>query len=352
MLVQLVPFSYNNCWNKGLISALWLNFPTQGKLLEAKREHLYWTPCAAHCLDLMLEDIGKKVPKVKISIKKAMLAIDYIYSYVIVVNLMRKFTKERNLLRPAVTRFAISFITLAQVHRQRQLEEYSEFCRVGKGKVVQQRSDCKKKDDYKTTFQIIDQRWECQLHKPLHAAGHFLNPGIFYKDIVGVACKDVEQGWINTGMEKDYSVILWLLGIGKQKHQASYGSSVPNLKKFAIRVLSLTCSATSCERNYRLHTKKRNRLAQSRLNDMVFVKINRALDRRIKDKEKDPILLQEIDESNEWLMGKLEDENDDDIVFVVEDLTWRDVAHASGAYEPSYLTRLRVQNEGAGPSGI
>nr|KAJ0214425.1 hypothetical protein LSAT_V11C400161270 [Lactuca sativa] len=33
------------------------------KLLEAKIEHLYWTPCAAHCLDLMLEDIGKKVPK-------------------------------------------------------------------------------------------------------------------------------------------------------------------------------------------------------------------------------------------------------------------------------------------------
>lgn len=30
-----------------------------GKYLEAKRPHLYWTPCAAHCLDLMLEDIFK-----------------------------------------------------------------------------------------------------------------------------------------------------------------------------------------------------------------------------------------------------------------------------------------------------
>ncbi|CAI9299643.1 unnamed protein product [Lactuca saligna] len=136
---------------------------------------------------------------------------------------------------------------------------------------------------------------------------------------------------------------------------ASYGSSAPNLKKFAIRVLSLTCSATSCERNWivfqHLHTKKRNRLAQSRLNDMVFVKFNRALDRRVKDKEKDPILLQEIDESNEWLMGRLKEENDDDIVFVGKDLTWRDVANASGAYEPSYLTRSRVQNDGAEPSG-
>ncbi|KAL4586691.1 hypothetical protein LXL04_011333 [Taraxacum kok-saghyz] len=90
-----------------------------GRLLEAKRQHLYWTPCAAHCLDLMLEEIGKEIPKVKIAIKKAMLAIGYIYSHVPVVNLMRKFTKERNLHRPAVTRFATSFITLAQIHKQR-----------------------------------------------------------------------------------------------------------------------------------------------------------------------------------------------------------------------------------------
>lgn len=49
-------------------------------------------------------------------------------------------------------------------------------------------------DDYKTAFEIIDRRWECQLHRPLHAAGHFLNPGIFYKDFSGVACEEVEKG--------------------------------------------------------------------------------------------------------------------------------------------------------------
>ncbi|MBA0763303.1 hypothetical protein Gotri_012770, partial [Gossypium trilobum] len=30
------------------------------KNLMLKRKHLYWTLCAAHCLDLCLEDIGKK----------------------------------------------------------------------------------------------------------------------------------------------------------------------------------------------------------------------------------------------------------------------------------------------------
>ncbi|KAK7243452.1 hypothetical protein RIF29_38248 [Crotalaria pallida] len=29
------------------------------RILQARRRHLYWTPCAAHCVDLMLEDIGK-----------------------------------------------------------------------------------------------------------------------------------------------------------------------------------------------------------------------------------------------------------------------------------------------------
>lgn len=31
---------------------------------------------------------------------------------------------------------------------------------------------------------------------------------------------------------------------------ASYGSSSPNLQHLAIRILSLTCSASGCERNW------------------------------------------------------------------------------------------------------
>lgn len=35
------------------------NYVKAGKTLMAERKKLYWTPCAAHCLDLMLEDICK-----------------------------------------------------------------------------------------------------------------------------------------------------------------------------------------------------------------------------------------------------------------------------------------------------
>ncbi|XP_058184034.1 uncharacterized protein LOC131301672 [Rhododendron vialii] len=84
--------------------------------------------------------------------------------------------------------------------------------------------------------------------------------------------------------------------------------------------------------------KKGNRLAQKRLNDLVFVKYNRALKcRYLKRDHIDPISLKEIDQSNEWLVGKMEEE------FVFEgdgdDLNWDDVALASGAKEPRKTTR-------------
>ena len=87
-----------------------------------------------------------------------------------------------------------------------------------------------------------------------------------------------------------------------------------------------------------LHTKRRNRLAQQKLNDLVFIKYNRALRRRYNIRDQiDPISLKDIDESNEWLIGKIDEElqKEEDYVFGEDDgLTWSAVARASGADEP------------------
>ncbi|CAL5344284.1 unnamed protein product [Camellia sinensis] len=121
-----------------------------------------------------------------------------------------------------------------------------------------------------------------------------------------------------------------------EAHTAQYGSGL----KISVKVLSLSFQAglvepfyanvlagkvpaycsSGCERNWsvfeHLHSKKRNRLAQKRLNDLVFVKYNRALKRRYISRGKfDPISLKDIDESNEWLIGRMENElvfDDDD----------------------------------------
>lgn len=37
-------------------------------------------------------------------------------------------------------------------------------------------------EKYQDIYAIIDNRWAIQLHRPLHAAGHFLNPEFFYSN--------------------------------------------------------------------------------------------------------------------------------------------------------------------------
>ena len=52
--------------------------------------------------------------------------------------------------------------------------------------------------------------------------------------------------------------------------------------------------------------KKRNRLAQKRLNDLVFVKYNQKMKTRYDKRDViDPISLDDIDESNEWVLNHL-----------------------------------------------
>ncbi|KAM0024561.1 putative transcription factor/ chromatin remodeling BED-type(Zn) family [Helianthus debilis subsp. tardiflorus] len=403
-----------------------------GKMLEANRKHLYWTPCATRCLDLMLEDIGKQIPRVKSCLKNAMFANGYIHNFVGLVNLMRKFTNQRNLHRPAITRFATSFITLLQYHKQKNnlrkmiiSQEWvdSKWSKNPKGKKLEsiflqesfwrnivytlkltgplvsllrlvagekklamgymynamdkaketiRKSFNKKKEFYDKTFDIIDNRWECQLNRPLHAAGHYLNPSIFYDDVKLILEDEEIMDDLYSCIERlsptveDEDLILEELSkyqnaeglFGKnaairQRKQkapvewwASFGYSAPKLQQFAIRVLNLTCTATTCEKIeglfQHLHTKKRNRLAQERLNDTLYVKFNRALERRHRSEgPADPILVQDLDESNEWLMGRMEDDlEDDDLVFIGDDLTWSNVGRASKV----------ISDDGSGPS--
>ncbi|XP_055820443.1 uncharacterized protein LOC129889244 [Solanum dulcamara] len=118
-----------------------------------------------------------------------------------------------------------------------------------------------------------------------------------------------------------------------------YGHNVPNLQQFA-RVQSLTCSSSGCERNWsvyeHIHTKKRNRLELKRLNDLVFIKYNRTLVRRYNARNTiDPILLDNIDNANEWLTRAPQNHEDEE-VYEGEGLTYGDVATASGVEENIY----------------
>ncbi|XP_022031117.1 uncharacterized protein LOC110932064 [Helianthus annuus] len=94
------------------------NFKAACKKLTTKRPNLFWTPCAAHCLDLMLEDIGK-IDIVKKTIQKGIFLVGYIYNHTVVLNITREFTNNNELTKAGVTRFATTFLTLKSLHKQK-----------------------------------------------------------------------------------------------------------------------------------------------------------------------------------------------------------------------------------------
>ncbi|XP_070003147.1 uncharacterized protein [Nicotiana sylvestris] len=307
------------------------NFALAGQLLQRKRKHIYWTPCAAHCIDLMLEDIGK-IPNIKKTIQRAIALVSFIYGHTGVINMMRDFTKNKELVKYRITRFATSFLTLQRLHCQKTnlramftSERWvnSSWSKTSKGKSVAhfvlmttfwnqvvyilkimgplvkvlRLADNEKNPamryiyeamdrakeaivkafdgnsaKYKDIFKIINERWSCQLHHPLHAVGHYLNPEYFYQNPTIENCKEVTDGLyackeklvpsievqdkiiseipLYTRAEQQFGLpiakkikndkIYWLWNL--------YGNSAPHLQKLAIRILGLTASSAGCER--------------------------------------------------------------------------------------------------------
>ncbi|KAL6505934.1 hypothetical protein OROHE_023313 [Orobanche hederae] len=166
---------------------------------------------------------------------------------------------------------------------------------------------------YKKIWDIIDLRWDLQLHRPLHAAGYYLNPRFHYDDNFK-ADTEVKVGLYKT-IERMYPNIETRIKIDEQLEKfrradglfgmsmatttrdrklpglwwESYGEECKELQELAIKVPSLTCSATGWERNWSIfdlvHSKRRNRLEQQRLNALVFVKYNIQLELRQRKRE-------------------------------------------------------------------
>ena len=216
------------------------NYVAAGRLLEQEFRTISWSPCAAHCLNLMLQDIGK-LDEVNHVVSQASKITKYVYNHCFPLHLMRKHTGGREILRPAPTRFATNFIALQSILAQKDAlramvvsREWtmSAYAKDSKGRkfvdsvldssfwkecaiIVQLTEPLvrvlrlvdsddrpsmgylymamhKAREELLKRFQrkrkrvdvylkIIDSRWDRQLHKNLHAAGYWLNPSNQYK---------------------------------------------------------------------------------------------------------------------------------------------------------------------------
>ncbi|KAL7217079.1 hypothetical protein ACSBR1_028900 [Camellia fascicularis] len=134
-----------------------------------KRKHLYWTTCSAHCIDLMLKDIANKKSVAKV-IEDGKTITNFIYNSGWVLDLMRKFTGDRELIQPAITRFATNFIAIESIVRYKQQlramfnSDESKNSRWGKAK-TRQPYNVKKIILGKEFWQKATEL--CKVHEPL-----------------------------------------------------------------------------------------------------------------------------------------------------------------------------------------
>ncbi|KAL6534829.1 hypothetical protein OROGR_013504 [Orobanche gracilis] len=215
------------------------NYKAAGELLETRIHTLFWTPCAAHCIDLMLEDIGK-LTGFKRTINQARRCTTFIYRHGRVLDALREKTNGRDIVRPGATRFATAFLTLQSMYKNREPLRYlfcaedwsrSKLAKTENGKKVCDTvfssnfwtnvEECIQasqpllvvlrivdgderpalaeiasamdfaKNKVKASFEkkqallnkvlrIINDRWENQMGKPLYGAALFLNPGRYF----------------------------------------------------------------------------------------------------------------------------------------------------------------------------
>ncbi|KAG5091614.1 hypothetical protein JHK82_050392 [Glycine max] len=130
-------------------------------------------------------------------------------------------------------------------------------------------------DGFEPVWKIIDERWDHQLHSPLHATAYYLNPHLHYeprfkhddpqvkrgmhmcmrrlvKDVVErkkINLQPVEfhfaRGLFSMEEAKDTRKVMQL-----GEWWEMFGDGTPELRRFFIRVLSLTCSSSGCECNW------------------------------------------------------------------------------------------------------
>ncbi|CAA7045305.1 unnamed protein product [Microthlaspi erraticum] len=211
------------------------------KMLKEKRPGIFWSCCAAHTLNLMLEDIVK-LPKISEYIDKAKALTMFIYAHEETLDMMRDYTKERDVVRPGVTRFATTFLTLQSLLEKEQhlksmfvssdwsrckdskylkgrssyytclspafwngisravklLEPLVKVLRMVEGEkkasmgfiygeIVEAKRSIKAAANdleryYKPIFEIIDEKVKGRLDSPLHLTAYLLNPFYFYNE--------------------------------------------------------------------------------------------------------------------------------------------------------------------------
>eukprot|EP00253_Pinus_taeda_P033588 PITA_33588 len=166
------------------------NYMVVDRIFEIRHPTIFWTYCVAHCIDLMLEDIGKlhwihEVVEKEKSITKCL------YNHTIVLNTMIKYTEGIEFVAlvfndgfwkdvEEIIAVMESLVrVLKMVDGDKPVMGYIYGAMDLKKEAIKRRYG-DEEAKYMPLWDIIDARWDRKLHSPLHVARYFLNPQYFY----------------------------------------------------------------------------------------------------------------------------------------------------------------------------
>ncbi|BAT82590.1 uncharacterized protein HKW66_Vig0222880 [Vigna angularis] len=222
------------------------------------------------------------------------------------------------------------------------------------------------KKRYMPLWDIIDERWDEETLRPLHATVYYLNPRFHYDPsfeedfdvklgLYGSLSKMIaKQDWSKVDhMLEDFKHARNSLGNEitkiaiKTKNPAdwwdSYGSELPELQHFAKRILSLTTNSFGCVDNRNafdtVHMKRRNRLRQQILKDVLLVMTNSKLTKRHQAEKSIEYSIDDLSSDDEWITesnesvsNNEEPELDDLCLFIPIEDDEADSKNDNGAY--------------------
>ncbi|KAL6533276.1 hypothetical protein OROMI_027388 [Orobanche minor] len=365
------------------------NFPGLENHILQNYGSIFVTPCASQCMNVILEEFCR-VDWINMCILQAQAVSKFIYNNSSMLELMKKFTGGQEVIKSGVTKFISNFLSLQSMLKQKSRLKHmfnspeftndpalankpqtatcvgiiddSEFWRGveesvavsepflkvmrevsgGKpavGSVYEMMTRAKESirtyyimDELKckTFSDIVDDKWQNNLHSPLHSAAAFLNPSIQYNPEIKFLGSIKEDFYIvlekllpTPELRRDITnqILLFTRRIGmfgcnlaKEAIDTvppgiwweQFGDGAPTLQRVAIRILSQVCSTCNFEKQWaiceQINSEKRNRIDKETLNDLLYVSYNIKLDKSMKpsSSEADPLQLDDIDMTSEW----------------------------------------------------
>ncbi|XP_066310784.1 uncharacterized protein [Miscanthus floridulus] len=315
------------------------NYKAAGKILMDRIPTLFWSPYAAHCLDLMLKEIGNlKAFKKPIARQQRLdLPPD-----------IEEFVKEQGCLEELVLedclRASVPLLIVLRVvddDEKPAMPEDTTLMNHAKERIKPSFNISTKQGLLKRTMDIIEKRWVNQMEHPLYGAALYLNLGKFYPLVKANVDATVGQlrGCFIEVLGRMIPDVETQMKINRQaiEYEEQRGDAFSN--KMLIGGILIVAEPLNSKDLLSMHTKKRNRLLHKRLNDIVFVSYNRKMRTRVQlmrektGKKYDPLVIEEFDWDNEWadsLHVPIPGARGSD---AINELTWQHVDEATDGEE-------------------